>query len=60
MALHVLDEANHCLNCKNPACQKACPINTPIPKVISLLKEKDTQGVTARLNSTVENKKLKE
>lgn len=39
MALHVLDEANHCLNCKVPACQKGCPINTPIPKVISLLKE---------------------
>ncbi len=39
MALHVLDEANRCLNCKVPQCQKGCPINTPIPKVISLLKE---------------------
>ena len=39
MALHILDEANRCLNCKNPSCQKGCPINTPIPKVISLLKE---------------------
>lgn len=40
MALHVMDEANRCLNCKVPQCQKGCPINTPIPKVIELLKEK--------------------
>lgn len=39
MALHVLDEANRCLGCKNPQCQKGCPINTPIPEVIKLLKE---------------------
>lgn len=38
MALHVMDEANRCLNCKNPMCQKGCPINTPIPQVIQLLK----------------------
>ncbi len=39
MALHVLDEANRCLECKNPTCTKGCPINTPIPQVIKLLKE---------------------
>ena len=39
MALHVLDEANRCLQCKNPQCQKGCPINTPIPTVIRLLKD---------------------
>ncbi len=39
MALHVMDEANRCLGCKNPQCQKGCPINTPIPQVIQLLKE---------------------
>jgi len=38
MALHILDEANRCLQCKNPTCQKGCPINTPIPEVIGLLK----------------------
>ncbi len=38
MALHILDEANRCLECKNPSCQKGCPINTPISKVIKLLK----------------------
>ena len=39
MALHVMDEANRCLGCKNPQCQKGCPINTPIPQVIKLLKD---------------------
>lgn len=39
MALHVMDEANRCLGCKNPQCQKGCPINTPIPEVIRLLKD---------------------
>ena len=39
MALHVMDEVNRCLQCKNPQCQKGCPINTPIPEVIRLLKE---------------------
>lgn len=39
MALHVMDEANRCLGCKKPMCQKGCPINTPIPEVIKLLKE---------------------
>jgi glutamate synthase (NADPH/NADH) small chain len=38
MALHILDEANRCLECKNPSCLKGCPINTPIPEVIKLLK----------------------
>ena len=39
MALHIMDEANRCLQCKNPQCMKGCPINTPIPEVIKLLKE---------------------
>ena len=39
MALHVMDEANRCLQCKNPQCVKGCPIKTPIPEVIKLLKE---------------------
>lgn len=39
MALHVMDEANRCLGCKKPQCQAGCPINTPIPEVIKLLKE---------------------
>ena len=39
MALHVMDEANHCLGCKNPRCQQGCPIHTNIPEVIRLLKD---------------------
>ena len=39
MALHVMDEANRCLQCKNPQCQKGCPIHTNIPEAIRLLKE---------------------
>lgn len=39
MALNIMDEANRCLGCKNPQCQKGCPINTPIPEVIKLLKD---------------------
>ena len=37
MALHVMDEANRCLGCKIPQCQKGCPIKTPIPEVIRLV-----------------------
>lgn len=40
MALHVMDEADRCLGCKVPQCQKGCPIHTPIPEVIRLLKDK--------------------
>ena len=39
MALHVMDEANRCLQCKVPQCRKGCPINTNIPEAIRLLKE---------------------
>ena len=39
MALHVMDEANRCLQCKVPQCQKCCPISTNIPLAIKLLKE---------------------
>ncbi len=34
MALHVVNEARRCLNCKVPQCRKGCPINTPIPEMI--------------------------
>ena len=46
MALHVMEEANRCLGCKVPQCQKGCPIKTPIPEVIKLLKanELDAAG----------------
>ena len=36
MAIHVVNEARRCLNCKVPQCRKGCPINTPIPQMIEL------------------------
>ena len=41
MAVHVIDEANRCLNCKKPMCQQGCPIHTPISKMIEAFKEGD-------------------
>ena len=32
-------EANRCLGCKVPQCQKGCPISTPIPQIIRMLKD---------------------
>lgn len=43
MALHIENEANRCLNCKVPMCQKNCPISTPIPHIIQMFKEKKIQ-----------------
>ena len=34
MAIHVINEARRCLNCKKPMCRTGCPINTPIPDMI--------------------------
>ena len=40
MAVHVIDEANRCLQCKKPMCREnGCPIHTNIPEVIRLFKE---------------------
>ena len=30
-----LDEANRCLECKNPSCVKGCPVNVDIPGFIA-------------------------
>ena len=38
MAVHVIKEANRCLNCKKPMCMEGCPIHTPIPKMIAAFK----------------------
>lgn len=39
-----LDEAERCLNCKNPKCVEGCPVNIHIPDFISKIKEKDYEG----------------
>lgn len=39
MAIHIIDEANRCLNCKKPRCMEGCPVHTPIPHIIQMFKE---------------------
>ena len=39
MAIHIVTEANRCLNCKKPLCQQGCPVHTSIPVVIQLFKQ---------------------
>jgi len=34
-----LEEAERCLQCKNPQCRKGCPVNIDIPAFIALIKE---------------------
>ena len=47
MALHVIDEANRCLQCKNPQCMKGCPVSINIPAFIEqVLQRMLDQGVT--------------
>lgn len=36
--LNIQSEAQRCLQCKIPRCQKGCPISTDIPKAIALFK----------------------
>ncbi|MBQ4211602.1 MAG: pyridine nucleotide-disulfide oxidoreductase, partial [Selenomonas sp.] len=37
MAVHVINEARRCLQCKKPMCQlQGCPIGTNIPEMIRL------------------------
>lgn len=38
MAIHIVTEAERCLNCKKPLCQQHCPVQTPIPQVIQMFK----------------------
>lgn len=36
MAMHIINEAKRCLNCKKPMCREGCPIHTPIPDMIHM------------------------
>ena len=47
MSVHVIDEANRCLQCPNPRCREnGCPIHTNIPEMIRLFKD-DGSGSNA-------------
>lgn len=41
MAVRIVEEANRCLGCKKPMCQKGCPIHTNIPEAIRLFKDNE-------------------
>lgn len=44
MAVHVIEEARRCLQCKKPLCRlKGCPIQTNIPEMIRLFLDGKTQ-----------------
>lgn len=44
MAMHVIEEARRCLQCKKPLCRlKGCPIQTNIPEMIRLFLAGQTQ-----------------
>jgi glutamate synthase (NADPH/NADH) small chain len=36
---HVIKSAHRCLQCKNPLCEKGCPISTPIKKMIEMFND---------------------
>ena len=44
MAVHVINEARRCLQCKKPLCQlKGCPIKTNVPEMIRLFLDGKTE-----------------
>uniref|UniRef100_UPI003D11E0B6 NAD(P)-binding protein n=1 Tax=Candidatus Proelusimicrobium excrementi TaxID=3416222 RepID=UPI003D11E0B6 len=49
---HALEEASRCLNCKNPRCQAACPVNVQIPSFIQLLLKDDVKGAVSKIMET--------
>ncbi len=45
-------EALRCLNCKNPACVKGCPVNIDIPGFITEIKNGNLNGAYAVISKT--------
>ncbi|MDR1123143.1 MAG: NADPH-dependent glutamate synthase [Elusimicrobiota bacterium] len=45
-------EAQRCLNCKNPKCEAACPVNVKIPEFIALLLKDDLKGAASKIMET--------
>lgn len=39
MAVHVVNEARRCIQCKKPLCSEGCPVHTEIPKMIGMFLE---------------------
>ena len=55
MAVHVINEANRCLNCKKPMCMQACPIHTglELAKALVMLFLFATTALLIRINQGV-------
>jgi len=47
-----LDEAQRCLNCKNPLCVQGCPVNVHIPEFIAKIVAKDYEGAYQVIHET--------
>ncbi len=47
-----LNESNRCLECKNPACVKGCPVNIDIPSFIKEIKNGDIDKSYAIISKT--------
>ncbi len=47
-----IDEAQRCLNCKNPQCVSGCPVNVRIPEFIAKVAAGDFDGAYSIITST--------
>ncbi len=51
-AEQAIEEANRCLNCKNPKCVQGCPVNVRIPEFIKKVQEGDFKAAYEIITST--------
>jgi len=47
-----IEEADRCLNCKNPKCVEGCPVSVKIPEFIMKVKEGDIEGAYRKIVET--------
>ena len=47
-----IEEANRCLNCKNPVCVSGCPVNVKIPDFISLIAKGNFKAAYEKISET--------
>ncbi len=47
-----LEEASRCIQCKDPFCQKGCPVEVKIKDFIALIREKDYYGAYLKIRET--------
>ena len=47
-----INEAQRCLNCKDPRCVKACPVNVKIPQFIARIAAGDVNGAYEIISET--------